>query len=66
MHNTSIIMASFYMHILCETFSLSYILLKYYYEHLKIIHEQIEFCGGHIRISVFLNMHLLAGNAEVL
>ena len=49
-----------------ETFSLSYILLKCYYAHLEIIHEQIDFCGEHIRISVFLNMHLLAGNAEVL
>ena len=28
--------------------------------------EQIEFCGEHIRISVLLNMHLLAQNAEVL
>ena len=26
------------------------------------IHEQIEFCGEHIRILVLLNMHLLAQN----
>ena len=46
-----------------EKLSVSYGLTTEMYAHSETIHEQIEFC---IRISVLLNMHLLAQNAEVL